>query len=122
MKTQLGLIACALVLLFSVSAIGGSLTAFIQPDARVPYFGLRGTNEAIRNGVEFSVDWEVGQFTFIEPRPLRDLPFYIIQIQPQAQIMIANEWWFGVSVFNQYRTNHPGYYVCQPEVFIRHEW
>jgi len=122
MKTKLGFVACALALLFSVSVIGGSLTAFAQPDERVPYFGLRGFHEAIYHGVEFAIDWEIGNWLIVESGPGPDLPFYIFQIEPRAQIMISSEWWFGVSVFNQYRTNHPGHYVCQPEFFIRHEW
>lgn len=116
------LLVAAVLVLFGIGTFAGSLTAFIQPDERVPYFGVRGLHEAIYGGVELSLTWEVGQFTFIEPRPLRDLPFYVLEFRPQLQLMIAYEWWFGFAVFNQIRTNHPGHYVFQPEFFIRHEW
>jgi len=112
----------ALVCAISISVLGSSLTAFIQPDERAPYFGVRGLHEAIYDGIEFSLEWEVGQFTFIEPRPLRDLPFYVLEFRPQVQLMFAHEWWFGMAIFNQMRTNHLGHYVFQPEFFIRHEW
>jgi len=120
MKKMLGVLA--LVCAISISVLGSGLTAFIQPDAQVPYFGVRGLHEAIYDGIELSLEWEVGQFTFIEPRPLRDLPFYVIEFRPQVQLMFAHEWWFGMAVFNQMRTNHLGHYVFQPEFFIRHEW
>jgi len=116
------ILIAAMLVLFGIGASASSFTAFIQPDERVPYFGVRGFHEKICDGIEFSLMWEVGQFTFIEPRPLRDLPFYILEFRPQLQLMVGNEWWIGVAVFNQIRTNHPGHYVFQPEFFIRHEW
>lgn len=121
MKRKRALIVVTAILLFGVGAMAGSFTAFIQPDERVPYFGVRGLHEVIYDGIELALEWEVGRFTFIESRPLRDLPFYVFQIRPQLQVMFGG-WWVGVAVFNQYRTNHPGHIVFQPEFFIRCEW
>ena len=119
MKT---LLLCVLVGVLSLSVFGSDLMLFAQPDDRVPYFGVRGTYELSSTDIELSVGWEVGSFVFIEPRPNRDLTFYVFQASPQIQFNTVGNWWIGTSLFAQYRTNHPGHYVLQPEFFIRYEW
>jgi len=108
--------------LLSLSVVGSDLTLFAQPDDRVPYFGVRGTHEFASTDIKLSIEWEVGSFVFIEPRPNRDLTFYIFQVSPQIQFNTIRNWKIGTSLFMQYRTNHLGHYVLQPEFFIKHEW
>ena len=139
MKTRL--IAAAIIILLSVGVCANNVTIFFQPDARIqyfgargsynsiyqltgplPYFGARGVHEEIYDGIELSLEWEAGQFTFITPRSLRGFTFYDLKLRPRLQLMIASEWWAGISVFNQLCTNRLGHYVFQPEFFIRHEW
>ena len=111
-----------LIGLLSLSVVGGDFTLFVQPNDRVPYFGVRGLHELIYDRIEISAEWEISSFVFLEPRPFRDLDFYIFQIMPKLQFELPSRFSIGVSVFAQYRTNNPRHYVLQPEFFIEHEW
>jgi len=119
MKT---LLAFALIVVLSLVVVGGSLTAFIQPDERAPYFGVRGSSECMLNGIDLSLGWEAGNWFILAAGPGPDLSFYVFEVRPQLQLDTFGGWKIGAAVFCQYRTNHPGHYVIQPEFYITHNW